>query len=490
MKRIQWIKWAACAVAVLLLSGGCEKSKDNADDTVLQNEFALLLMSDVYLWNQEAISTYTSQNLSTDTEKDPIAFYEKLIYKDDSWSFMTDNVAYWDAIFSGTSTTFGYSLDFRRMSNNNVFAIVQFVYPGTPAEKAGIRRGDLLISMNGGAITVDNYRDMYMASSLKIGFGVYDADENAIRNSDRTPVTLTAVEMYEDPILYHDIIEKGGKKIGYLLYTDYHLDVKPGDNQALLNLANVFSGFQNERVDEVILDLRYNGGGYAITSEFLCNILAPESAINSKAVMTVQTWNKKYGAENNSSTRFGNEVHFSHEGKQITVPVPVNMNLNRLYVLTSDGTASASESTIVGLKPYLDVILVGSRTSGKNCGGILFDRGSYGSTRNIEALRNWGAYTMVYKFTNKNNEVFVGGFVPQYAATEDIFNLVPFGDESDPLLAKVLEVITGIPSQAGKARAVTDHSRFMAIPNAQTRTNRLDGRMIDLRSPDEFKEIQ
>ena len=91
---------------------------------------------------------------------------------------------------------------------------------------------------------------------------------------------------------------------------------------------------------------------------------------------------------------------------------------------------------------------------------------------------NWGAYTMVYRFTNKNDETFVNGFTPQYDAKESVWSLYPFGDESDPLLGKALELITGIPSRAKVTRSA-DHVRFIEAPGTQIKTNRLDGKMID-----------
>ena len=510
MKRtiLKQVGYAVLMSGVLFLGACDDKNNDDPkppsppkpEETVsakvqYQNEFAEFLMTNYYLWNNEAQQVITSQKLSTKTEKSPVKFYEKLVHQDDKWSFMTENVKSLNQEFSGTTTTFGHSLalgqfvDAASKPTGDLFAIVQFVYPNSPAEIAGLKRGDILLKINGENITTSNYTELFYATMpLEIGLGV--RTEQGLSLKGGAPIAMTAVEMYEDPIIHHSVIEKGGKKIGYLFYTDYLLDVNPNDSQPLLDLANVFHGFQSAGVDEVILDLRYNGGGYALTSQYLCNLLAPRSALDRRDVMTIQKWNNILDREVGQATTYGHSVRRSAE---LEIPVSVNMNLSRLYVLTSSQTASASESTMVGLKPYLDLVQIGTNTSGKYCGGIVFDREIIDGAKAPEmwrALDNLGAYTMVYRFTNKNNDVFVNGFTPQYdGIRESVWELYPIGNENDPLLGKALELITGIPTES-KSTKSTDNMTFMPIPNAPSKTNRLDGKMIDTRSLDRIREIQ
>ena len=120
----------------------------------------------------------------------------------------------------------------------------------------------------------------------------------------------------------------------------------------------------------------------------------------------------------------------------------VNMNLDRLYVLTSGNTASASEATIVGLKPYLDLVQIGGTTSGKYCGGILLSpEDAYGANNKnyYTNFSNWGMYIMIYRFYNSTGvSSFTSGLVPTIPVEEDGFDLKPFGDEEDPLLGSAL----------------------------------------------------
>ena len=488
------LSYALSIGVVLLLSACGEKDPvptpegSVAKNIQLINEFAEGLMTNYYLWNNEAKQVISAQNLNTKTEPDPIEFYDKLVHQDDRWSFMTDDVESLNQSLSGTMTTFGYSLIFGRFVDSNgsptgdVYAIVQYVYPDSPAERAGLARGDYILRIDGRNITVTNYTDLYYASSLNIGLGVVNGQ---YLEPNGTSVSITAVEMYEDPIVHHSIIEKGGKRIGYLFYTDYILDRIPGDSQSLYDLENVFATFKAAGVDDVVLDLRYNGGGYAFTSNFLCNLLAPKSALDNKDIMLVQKWNSILDPEMGESLRYGHSVKRTVNGTEMEIPITSNMNLTRLFVLTGNNTASASESTIVSLKPYLDLIQIGQTTSGKYCGGIVFDRSIILKDKAPDMWSalgdNWGAYTMVYKFTNKNNATFVNGFTPQYIVNEHAEPFYPLGDEDDPLLGKAVELITGIPRTRGDimTRSIENIS-LTPLPDARMKANRLDGKMIDV----------
>lgn len=497
--------WLGLIFAATLLFSGCKKDSNGgpnipnpdpgpgtvAIETQWRNVFAQLLMTDIYLWNKEAAEKILVQGLDYATEEDPIAFYDKMAYSADKWSEMTGDLKSFKAQFSGTETTFGYLLRFGRFTGTNtVFAVVAYVYPNTPADVAGIKRGDIIVGFNGQSIVMndpenpgvesDNWRDLYYLPSISLEMGVHNVENDSVGPDGRT-LSLTAREMYEDPIQYYTVLEEHGKKIGYLCYTNYILDPF---NDAHGKLLGVFSEFKSAGVDDVVLDLRYNGGGYALTSVLLSNILAPKSALDAQKVMTVEQWNMTYDPHFGGSTHFSNQIKYEYEGKTYADQI-VNMDLSRVYVLTSGNTASASESTIVGLKPYMDVILVGSPTSGKFCGGIIFDRESYSGTENISALENWGAYTMVYQFTNVNNDRFPNGFAPEIENTvsEDLMNAYPFGDTRDPLLGRALELITGQTYLSPEVRS-GGGSAYPMIPAEHVSVNRFDGKLIDLRKPE------
>ncbi|MDR1584652.1 MAG: PDZ domain-containing protein, partial [Prevotellaceae bacterium] len=383
-------------------------------------------MKSAYFWTSTV--DWDKVNLSN---PDPFDMFGKLKYKDDRWSMLTNDYQGLMGQVTGVTTTYGYSLIFGKTGDTEEYiAIVRFVYPGSPAEKAGIKRGDFIVSIDGKPITASNRLDLRNSPSITIQKGILQ-DGSIVK--DEASIKLTAKKMYEDPVNTYKVIEKKGKKTGYLCYTDYVTDSEE-------KLIEVFSEFKAQNVDEVVLDLRYNGGGTVQTARLLCSILAPEQNVRNKDVLLVQKWNSFY------------TNYWKQEGKDsndyFTDTVAVNLNLSRLFVLTSSGSASASESTITGLSAYLNLVQIGDTTHGKYYGGYIMQAQNWDRRKkewvDDPSIENWGVYVMVYRFEGKNGIANPNtGLLPDIYVTEDYFNLYPFGDERDPLLAEALSQITG-----------------------------------------------
>ena len=398
------------------------------------NKFIVNCVHSMYLWESETDWTKYNNKNTFSSYSNHDALFNEFIYKDDGWSMLTDDIASLKEEFSGVTTTYGYNLMIFKFSNeNSYFAVVMFNYPGSPSEKAGLKRGDIILTINGSKITESNYLDLYYSRSIAIKTGRLE-DQYIVENSGS--INMSAVEMYLNPINKASVIVKGDHKIGYLCYTDY---VNTSEN----DLYSVFSDFKNKGVTDVVLDLRYNGGGHAQTAQRLSSVLAPSSAVNGKSVYLSHKWNDLWTSLQDADDL---NVYFDPT-------LPVNMNLKNLYVLTSDRSASATEATIIGLMPYLDITLIGETTSGKYCGGYLLAPEDYydifpesGINKNYySSYNNWGMYIMIYRYSNKNGyPTFVTGIPPNISVSEDYFDLKPFGDETDPLLGHAIEKITGV----------------------------------------------
>jgi len=120
------------------------------------NGFIKTAMTDIYLWYKYL------PDIDIKYEMNSKDYFDKLLYDEDKWSFITDDVQALESSFEGVETTFGYSLAFGRFSNTgNIFALVEFVYPDTPAAEAGLKRGDIIVKMNGSDITdKENYQSL------------------------------------------------------------------------------------------------------------------------------------------------------------------------------------------------------------------------------------------------------------------------------------------------------------------------------------------
>ena len=139
-------------------------------------------------------------------------------------------------------------------------------------------------------------------------------------------------------------------------------------------------------------------------------------------------WKREYNFENNIS---GTPIQ--------------TLNLPKVYILTSKRTASASELIINGLKPYLTVIQIGDKTVGKNLASITLKDKTQGS--------KWAMQPIVLRSENAAGfGHYETGLVPNFEIKEDVRNLGTLGDENEPLLAKALELITGMPQQSASLR--------------------------------------
>jgi hypothetical protein BACCOPRO_01005 len=468
MKKTMNARLAICGLCLLGFLTACDEEwikptpKPDPENkvTLKVNEFIYEGLRSEYLWE----NTINWNAIDFKKEKDPHAFFKRLIYKDDRWTNLTDNAEAWNQGFAGISTTYGFDLRFSYIGQTEeLVAIVRYVYPGTPADRAGIRRGDLLLKLNGGPITVKNYADFYDKPTIVVNKGIL---KDKTLTAEPVGVAMTAVEMYQDPILKDTVINKDGHRVGYLCYSDY-------TERSTAELIKVFTRFKTAGVTDVVLDLRYNGGGYVSTARALCSILAPEAAMKKKERFLFKLWNENYMSYWKSKGR-NDELY-----ETFVDTLGINMNLNRLYILTGKGTASASELTLTGLTPYMDVVQIGDTTHGKFCGGIVlmpkhlwWDKdASY-----YQEIKNWGMYVMIYKFSNKRNDEFPRGFAPKYVVKEYLLELYPFGDERDPLLGKALELITGKQVAKARSRRIQPALRELPIDNP----NRpLNGKAID-----------
>jgi C-terminal processing protease CtpA/Prc len=181
----------------------------------------------------------------------------------------------------------------------------------------------------------------------------------------------------------------------------------------------------------LILDFRYNGGGYVSSAVNLASLIGP-------GVSTTDVFSKtKY---NSYLMQFDNLKNVQTPFKAKPENLGKILKNNRVYVLTSTRTASASELIINGLKPYMDVFLIGDKTTGKNVGSVAFE--------DKENPKNpYGILPIISRsFNSLDQSDYTTGFVPNIEVKESSERLKPLGDVKELLLRKAIEQITGIPS--------------------------------------------
>lgn len=404
------------------------------------NKFVEKQMKDVYLWADQVRDRNVSLTLN------PQEFLDALKYKDeDRWSVLIGEEQTTKSISDGRETSFGFKLQFYRYNNTQIFAMVLYVYPGSPAEQAGLRRGNLIFKYNGEALSMSNYIQFAGAREATVQVGTIL--DNTIHLSDRN-YELAARQMDINPVLLDTIIVSGGKKIGYLFYTEFF------DNQttSLDALTETIGKFKQAQINDFILDLRYNPGGALTSAKRLCSLLAPANNVQREDLLITKQWNDKYQQAYQNTPRSVEE----HLDPSVLAE---NLNLQRIYILVSDRSASASELVTSGLKPYMQVITIGNRTAGKYVGSIEL------TPKDDPELAQWTLYPIVFSYKNRDGESVKGGISPLYAAVESTDILYPLCDPADPLFGAALNLIGGQPVvTASQVRNVHNHFKAEKIP--------------------------
>jgi C-terminal processing protease CtpA/Prc len=264
------------------------------------------------------------------------------------------------------------------------------------------------------------------------------------------------VKYEENPVFLDTIYHVSNKKIGYLVYNFFAQDNGSGDIIYEKELNNIFGEFKSAQIDELVLDLRYNPGGAVVTSIALSSMISNCTKTDIFGIAQYNSLLDEYfqveeGANYNKDYFVENLERYNNG--RLVEEVPINqLGLNRLYIITSQRTASASELVINGLKPYMNVYLIGETTVGKNMGSITI----YETDAEKQKTNRWGMQPIVVKFANKNGFSDYGkGFAPDNELSESYATpLVALGDVNEPLLNETLNVISGTRTKSVKSRSI------------------------------------
>jgi len=258
---------------------------------------------------------------------------------------------------------------------------VAYTEPGSPAATALLSRGSRLVEVNG----VDFVNDNTQAGVTKINAGLFPAkageshqftvlDANGIRRS----YTLVSADVSTVPVHNVKVLQSGNKKVGYLQFNTHIAAAQP-------QLISAIEQFRTAAVSELVVDLRYNGGGLlALASQFGYMVSGPNQ-IQSRFFERMQ-FNDKYPTTDPVTGEALEPTPFYARGidyntGRFTSQTLPNLSLNRVFVLTSDNTCSASEAFINALRGIdVEVIQIGGKTCGKpygfyptdNCGTTYF----------------------------------------------------------------------------------------------------------------------
>lgn len=332
----------------LLIFQACSSSTGAAEDYTEASEekqFVWKGLNHWYFW-QENVA-----DLADDRFENPAGFhtyltqfrdeeelFENLLFREDDFSWFIPDYAVHEEARLGTSKSFGFRFGLLQESSNSnrVLGYIRYVVPGSPADNAGLKRGDVFNGVNGQPITLNNYLDLlsgdtYALSMAKVTDFTPSPRTYTLENLSEE-VTVTAITLQENPVHTSKIIDTGAAKVGYLMYNSFRFNFHEDLNER-------FREFKNEQVDELVIDLRYNGGGALLTSALLASLV---SGINSNEIFAELIHNTKRTSRNNTFDFLQEVPVYDNSGNYVRADEMHNLDMNRLYILSSGNTASAS----------------------------------------------------------------------------------------------------------------------------------------------------
>lgn len=438
-------------IICFLLLISCNNSDDNLSFDADVNSFVWKAMNSWYNWqdsvdnlNDSKIENEDDFNSFLNNYSNPEDLFEALKHSEDDFSWFIDDYVAQQESFQGITTSFGFRPSLVSITNTDfVVMYIAHVSENSPAETAGFKRGDIINAINGTVMTINNYStvfDGYYEGTASFSFtendGLTFLEEKTISQEVVTdnPIHLTKV---------FDNID--GKKVGYLVYNGFRSSYNDELNDA-------FAEFKAQGIEELILDLRINGGGSVLTSAFLASMIYDQADENT--TFGELKYNAKH-TDSNSTVPFFNELSVYNEAGDYTGDQTINRltGITKLYVLASGSTASASEMIINGLRPFIDVEIIGTTTTGKNEGSItLYDSPSSDYT-NVDAVNpnhTMAMQPIVFQiFNNLGQSDYNNGFEPDIFIQESDYwnNILPFGDENEIVLKTALDDIRGISAK-------------------------------------------
>lgn len=421
-----------------VLPFGCSEMNDNnVPSSVEIKDFVWKGMNLYYLWQADVpdladdrFANQSELNTFLTPFSNPTDLFNALRVPatTDRFSVIYSDYTVLEGVLSGNTLNNGmdYGLKYTDASQTSVFGWVRYIIPNSDAATKDIHRGDIFYAIDGVPLTNDNYRTLLANTTYTVNLADYSINAGVVTlTPNGRSVSLTKTNLSENPILINSVIHQGTHNIGYLMYNGFYPSY---DSQ----LNSVFGSFISQNVTDLVLDLRYNSGGSVATATKLASMITGQF---SGQLFAKEQWNAKaqaYYLDNNPGS-LQNKFVSGLNG----------LHLNKVYILTTKATASASELVVNCLKPYINVVQIGDLTTGKNVGSItLYDSPSFSKT-NVNPNHKYAMQPIVLKIVDKNGfGDYTTGIVPTTSLPENLTNLGILGDVNEPLLSEAINQIT------------------------------------------------
>ena len=385
-----------------------------------QNMFVREVLDEYYLWYQEL------PRLNPANYSGPEAYLEAARYRplDSFFSYVTSREA--NDAFYGESQFVGFG--FSTQTAEDELRVLQ-VFPDSPASDAGVARGDRIVEINGRSVA-----ELVRSGLIGNAFGAAEPGVTSAivvrsRNGEERRSTLTKRVVTIPTVSLTRTFRVDGRTVGYLMFRNF---VNPSYGA----LDEAFAALREAGATELIIDLRYNGGGLVEVAVHLGSLVGG-SVTQGRVFATFQ--------HNDKNTALNEDLRFETASPQA-------LNLSRLFVITTRGSASASELLINSLRPHLPVIVIGDTTYGKPVGQYGF------------AFCDKVVAPVAFALVNSEGRGdFFAGIEPNCRAADDIEHELGAADEES--LAEALSFI-----RIGSCRTASTLRTMRLAPTAPRAT--------------------
>lgn len=388
------------------------------------NEFAYELMKEIYLWYDEV----PALQHNIETYNSPQDIFNELAHENDEWSYAVTKQEHSDWL-NGEAGGYGCYFDIINYGDYGYQFRILTLQKDSPFYIAGARRGDQILSIDGytanqvGAQLENNNFELYY-QFLNSNSAIFEIDttKHGVITEEITKRTISVKTVDNASIL-----EGTNKVTGYLSFNSFIAS-------SFEELNSAFDYFENHNIEELIIDLRYNGGGSVDVANHFVNIL-----IGNKYSNYIST-----RLSHNSLYRHWNYAYFIENGG-------FDFNFEKIYFLTNRGTASASEMVINSLNPYIETYVIGENSYGKPVG-------MFGLT-NEESEYIYLPITFKYDNANGVSDFYDG--LPLDSKVMDSFSY-DYGEENDPLISSAIYHINNgvFPSDSRSIEDITKSDFF------------------------------
>jgi len=335
------------------LFAGCRKTGVDPQPQLLQTPYTdvrdstYAIAQVMYLWYKNLPSnakfnpqSYASPEAVMEKVREYSPLNEAKTGNVDRWSFAVTKER-WNQVVTGSAGGFGFSRAYLATDPNDLRVV--YTFPDSPIGKAGVQRGWRIVKFNGIAAGPAT-NDALAAAMTNSATGTFEFLTNT---GETKTITLDKANYRQNAVLKRTVLDVDGKKVGYLMFNSFNLSTSQSE------LNDAFAFFKQNNVVDLVVDLRYNGGGSVAVAERFANLVAPTKAADQLM----------YTDQHNELLKSWNRTR----NFDATLPAN-NLNLNRIVFLTTRGSASASELLINVLRPHMDVKIVGDDTYGKPVG--------------------------------------------------------------------------------------------------------------------------